>query len=160
MISTGTSGTTHLILQNVLDLSRERRFPVDWELVRAGLIGAMVSVGNHTVHEIMRGAALWDAQHGGKYGLEYTDDWRRYRSLGTPAEEELRRNVAVDGLFPDEIVRGAHDSPFDESAETASGILMLKALRVDARKWEELLESAGVGSPKPKPRCAHGAMTI
>ncbi|MBQ0891100.1 hypothetical protein KBZ94_40365 [Streptomyces sp. RM72] len=103
LISTGTSGSTYFLLGTAEDLSLRTGTPVRMGLMRLALLGNLLATRTHTFHEVMSSARLWDTERDGRYGLRYADNWGRYRFLAPIDEETLRRDVARDGLFPDEI---------------------------------------------------------
>ena len=80
------------------------------------------------------------------FGFAYTDGWGRYRNFGL-SEGELRRHVAVDGLFPDEIALGGIRNPEADDVPAASGHELLNALRLDPASWASALDAAALGRP-------------
>lgn len=107
LISTGTSGSTYFLLGTAEDLSIRTGTPIRMDLMRLALLGNMLATRTHTFHEVMSSAQLWDTERDGRYELRYADNWGRYRRLDPIDEETLRREVARDGLFPDEIALDA-----------------------------------------------------
>jgi hypothetical protein len=86
-------------------LMRERwGLDVNMQLLRLGLLGTMLPNGHHTYHEVMRAAAMFDRYHNNRYRLQYVRGFGRYRYLLPLTTSELRTNVALEGLFPDEHV--------------------------------------------------------
>ncbi|MFG2631814.1 hypothetical protein [Streptomyces sp. NPDC048473] len=146
LVGTGTSGSTALMLESVRNLAASVGWSVDFQEVRLGILGFLLSAGHHSLHEVMRSAQLWDEALGQEYGLGYVDGWSRYRHLGPLTEQELRDNVAQDGLFPDEIALGVRD-PYVDVTSVATGIDMLRARRVDPAHWAAELDSTAVGLP-------------
>ncbi|MFJ4153067.1 hypothetical protein ACIP10_36680 [Streptomyces galbus] len=105
LLVAGTSGTTYRTLGHALAAREIWGVDVDLQLVRLALLGALVSAQHHSMHEIMAAGKLFQDEHAGRVdGLDYTDNWGRYWNIGPLTEEELRRHVAVDGMFPDEHV--------------------------------------------------------
>ncbi|MET8565973.1 EndoU domain-containing protein [Streptomyces flaveolus] len=102
LVSTGVSGNTWNLLGLADFMAKAAGFHADMRLIRLAAIGALVSVGHHTVHEVMLAAQIWDRENGGEHGLDYDNDLLRHRRLLPLTEEELRRHVAPGGLFPDE----------------------------------------------------------
>ncbi|MCG8920460.1 hypothetical protein L6E12_32305 [Actinokineospora sp. PR83] len=96
LVSTGTSGSTHLVLTLASMLNQHRGAGLNLDLLRLGLFGFLRSTDQHTYHEVMRAAEFVDP------ALLYDDNFGRYHRFGPLSEQELRDNVAVDGLFPDE----------------------------------------------------------
>ncbi|WFB88570.1 MULTISPECIES: hypothetical protein [Streptomyces] len=123
LISTGISGSTYFLLSTAEDLSIRIGTPIRMDLMRLALLGTLLTTRTHTFHEVMSSAQLWDAEGDGLYELGYTDNWGRYRLLDPIDEETLRREVARDGLFPDEIALNI-GTPEDarHSVEHPSGI--------------------------------------
>ncbi|MFG2910187.1 protein-glutamine glutaminase family protein [Kitasatospora sp. NPDC048286] len=125
LVATGTSGTAFGMLQAVKELvrtpagrnelARTGAEPVDFELLRLGLLGWMLESGDHTFHEIMAGSRLFadsltpeeraDPNLTGT-DLTYRDTHHRYRFLSPLTERELREEVAPGGVFPDEHLVG------------------------------------------------------
>ncbi|MFD5462940.1 protein-glutamine glutaminase family protein [Kitasatospora sp. NPDC127059] len=125
LVVSGTSGTAFGMLQAVKELARTEQGkqtlneigggPVDFELLRLGLLGWMLEAGDHTFHEILSGSRMFsesltpeeradpDLAH---TDLTYRDTYSRYRFLSPLTEEQLRSEVAPDGLFPDEHLVG------------------------------------------------------
>jgi hypothetical protein len=66
-----------------------------------GLLGAMLPVGHHSLHEVMLAAELFGKDFGYPE-LFYDNSWGRYWRLPLLTEEELRQHVAREGKFPDE----------------------------------------------------------
>ncbi|MFD7450593.1 hypothetical protein [Kitasatospora sp. NPDC059827] len=125
LVATGTSGTAFGMLQAVKELARTPAGrtelartggePVDFELLRLGLLGWMLESGDHTFHEIMAGSRLFSEsltpeEHADPNltgtDLTYLDTHHRYRFLSPLTERELREEVAPGGLFPDEHLVG------------------------------------------------------
>ncbi|MEV5521997.1 hypothetical protein AB0N43_16215 [Streptomyces pseudogriseolus] len=124
LISTGTSGSTYFLLRTAEDLSIRTGTPVRMDLMRLALLGNMLATRTHTFHEVMSSAQLWDTERDDRYELRYADNWGRYRRLDPIDEETLRREVARDGLFPDEIALnvGTQEEAHRSSQGHASGI--------------------------------------
>jgi hypothetical protein len=87
------------------------------------MLGAMLPVGDHSLHEVMRSAELF-GQVNDYPGLTYDDSWGRYWRLPLLSEQELRAQVARDGKFPDEHARELMESAGrgsqDQSPSTTS----------------------------------------
>ncbi len=69
--------------------------PVSAEDWRLAVLAWMLSSNDHSFHEMMLTAA--------DFGLPYTPGLQAYMDVAPLAVNELRQNVAVDGLFPHEI---------------------------------------------------------
>ncbi|MFE7752597.1 hypothetical protein [Streptomyces sp. NPDC057428] len=103
LVATGTAGSTYRFMLHAARMREHWGLDLDLGLIRAGMMAISLTVGHHTVHEVMRGAqlALNDVP-GHDPALDYTDNWDRYWDIYPLDEQELRENVARDGLFPDE----------------------------------------------------------
>ncbi|WP_431954924.1 hypothetical protein [Actinacidiphila sp. bgisy167] len=152
LVASGSSGSMLLILESLHRLQAATGRSFDFPEIRLGLIGAMLVGGHHTAHELMRSAALWPrAKH---YGFgTYTDGWSRYRNLAPITEEQLRRHVAEDGLFPDEIALGIPYVGVANDRVAASGMDILHALGLSPERWAAELErnEHGVSLPAWQP---------
>ncbi|MYS28818.1 lonely Cys domain-containing protein, partial [Streptomyces sp. SID7804] len=103
LVATGTAGSTYRFLVHAARMRDQWGVDLDLGLIRAGMLAVSLTVDHHTFHEVMRGAqlALNDVP-GHDPRLDYTDNWGRYWNIHPFTEQELRENVARDGLFPDE----------------------------------------------------------
>ncbi|MFF1794026.1 hypothetical protein ACFVXQ_07305, partial [Kitasatospora sp. NPDC058263] len=134
LVVSGTSGTAFGMLQAVKELARTKEGraaladmkaePVDFELLRLGLLGWMVESDDHTFHEIMTGSRLFSESltpeeradpNLTRTDLAYSDTYHRYRFLAPLTEHELRTDVAPEGRFPDEHLVG--DWSLDDLAD-------------------------------------------
>ncbi|MFF7581262.1 hypothetical protein ACFZBE_41120, partial [Streptomyces sp. NPDC008061] len=106
LISTGTSETAYLFMRTVSALGAYSGQLFDIQMARLALIAALVSAGHRTYHEVMHGVAVWAAENRNAKSLDYVDSTLRYRYLAPFTEQDLRKKVAENGLFPDEIARG------------------------------------------------------
>ncbi|MFI8460542.1 hypothetical protein ACIGG8_34720, partial [Kitasatospora sp. NPDC085464] len=144
LVVSGTSGTAFGMLQAVKELVKTDagkaklaelgEGPVDFERLRLALLGWMLESEDHSFHEIMSGSRLFSESltpeeranpNLANTDLTYSDTYHRYRFLPPLTEQELRRDVAPEGLFPDEHLVGewsVHDPEFaDPSADTPPG---------------------------------------
>ncbi|MER7753273.1 hypothetical protein [Kitasatospora sp. NPDC097643] len=116
LISSGTSGTAFGLLQSAAELSRVAAARgladsvIDLRLLRLALLAWMIDADDHTFHEIMLGSQLFEES------LAYDDTRWRYRTLAPLTEDELRREVAPDGFFPDEHLEPWQGTPAGGSA--------------------------------------------
>ncbi|MEK8171884.1 hypothetical protein NKH77_28670 [Streptomyces sp. M19] len=102
-MATGTAGSTYRFLLHAARMNAQWNLGLDLGLIRAGMMAISLSVGHHTFHEVMRGAQLaLDDVPDHDTALDYKDSWDRYANFYPLSEQELRENVAHDGLFPDE----------------------------------------------------------
>ncbi|MFD8803944.1 hypothetical protein, partial [Streptomyces atroolivaceus] len=103
LVATGTAGSTYRFMLHAARMRDQWGVDLDLGLIRAGMMAISLTEGHHTAHEVMRGAqlALNDVP-GHDPALDYTDNWGRYWNVYPLDEQELRENVARDGLFPDE----------------------------------------------------------
>ncbi|MFC9915043.1 hypothetical protein [Streptomyces sp. NPDC127197] len=119
LVATGSSGSLIIILETAHRLQLLLDTPVDMAELRLGLMGAMLVGGHHTAHELIRSSALWP--HAAEHGFSYVDGWSRYRYLAPLTEAELRRDVAENGLFPDEIALGLPPRDAQDAATAPAG---------------------------------------
>lgn len=141
LVSTGTSGSTALVLDTVHNLGQAVSREINMAEIRLAILGFHLAAGHHSLHEVMRAAEIWDAKKGHAYGFGYQDGWARYRNIAPLSEDELRRNVAVNGLFPDEIAFGI--LPPEAGPAVVSGIDMLRGRGINPAVWEtQLLRDA------------------
>ncbi|WP_241191730.1 lonely Cys domain-containing protein, partial [Streptomyces sp. ADI97-07] len=103
LVATGTAGSTYRFMLHAARMREQWGLDLDLGLIRAGMLAISLTVGHHTAHEVMRGAqlALNDVP-GHDPALDYADNWGRYWNIHPFDEQDLRENVARDGLFPDE----------------------------------------------------------
>ncbi|MFJ3756464.1 hypothetical protein [Streptomyces sp. NPDC090080] len=106
LVSTGTSGIAYLFMRTISALGAYTGQLFDLQAARLALLATLLPAGHHTFHEVMNGVAIWAAETGNEESLGYVDSRRRYRHLAPLTEDALRRDVAENGLFPDEISRG------------------------------------------------------
>ncbi|WP_454343901.1 hypothetical protein [Streptomyces canus] len=108
LLMTGISGTVYSLLEAAEGANERWDAGLDLRWVRLALIGGMLVGRDHTLHELLQAAEMWanEEVHPERraLGFEYDDSWTRYHRLAPLSEEELRENVAVGGLFPDERV--------------------------------------------------------
>ncbi|RRR84240.1 hypothetical protein [Streptomyces sp. RP5T] len=108
LLMTGISGTVYSLLEAAEGANEQWDAGLDLRWVRLALIGGMLVGRDHTLHELLQAAEMWanEEVHPERraLGFEYDDSWTRYHRLAPLSEEELRENVAVGGLFPDERV--------------------------------------------------------
>ncbi|WP_424186971.1 hypothetical protein ACOBQX_03815 [Actinokineospora sp. G85] len=169
LVTTGTSGSTFLVLTLARMLNEAHGTKLDLPLLRAGLFGFMHTTHQHTYHEVMRAAALVDP------ALVYDDNFGRYHRFGPITEQALRDQVAVDGRFPDEhaldkvdwdAARAAaphveqpsrHSDPFD--LEDVVRDLDRAATENDATarrvRFDESVEVREIPGNEPRPRHVH-----
>ncbi|MFE4690582.1 lonely Cys domain-containing protein, partial [Streptomyces sp. NPDC056749] len=103
LVATGTAGSTYRFVVQAARMREQWGIDLDLGLIRAGMLAISLTVGHHTAHEVMRGAQLaLDEVPGHDPALDYADNWGRYWNIHPLTEQELRENVARDGLFPDE----------------------------------------------------------
>ncbi|MFE8008166.1 lonely Cys domain-containing protein [Streptomyces sp. NPDC057418] len=123
LVATGTAGSTYRFMLHAARMREQWGVDLDLGLIRAGMMAISLTVGHHTVHEVMRGAqlALNDVP-GHDPALDYTDNWGRYWNIHPLDEQELRENVARDGLFPDEHAQALLDELQPKSStDTGTG---------------------------------------
>ncbi|WP_431954856.1 hypothetical protein [Actinacidiphila sp. bgisy167] len=148
LVATGSSGSLLLILESLHRLQAVVDGRFNFPEIRLGLIGAFLVGGHHTAHELMRSAAAWP--HAERYGFgAYIDGWSRYRHLSPITEAELRRHVAEDGLFPDEIALGIPHVGEASVSTAASGMDILHALGLSPERWAAELERDEQGNLLP-----------
>lgn len=126
-----------MILDLVLSLAVAGRKNIDMHEVLLGILGVHLSAGHHSLHELLRAADFWDKSKGSVFNMRYVDGFTRYHQVGKLGEPELRLNVALNGLFPDEIAFNLRPEA-DNAA--ATGIEMLRALRLSPALWGERLD--------------------
>lgn len=157
LVATGTSGSILRILETMYRFQEHAGKRFNFPELILGLIGSMLVGGHHTAHELLRAVGLWG--HSAEFGFSYTDGWSRYRTIPYLSEAELR-NVAVGGLFPDEIALGLTPS-VPENVVPATAYDLLKALQVPADSWaaELDLDARGRALAPYRPRRSAGPAT-
>lgn len=109
LVRAGTSGSSYRLMMQAVRMRDAWGLDIDLGLVRVALMAEMLSVGHHSLHEIMAASQLI-LDHLRERGtpespeLDYIDNWSRYWHIAPLTEAELRANVATDGRFPDEHV--------------------------------------------------------
>ncbi|MFF7581233.1 hypothetical protein ACFZBE_40950 [Streptomyces sp. NPDC008061] len=134
----GLAGTMSVILELGLALAESRRARVNLQEIFLGVTGVLLDTQRFTLHEIMNEARHWDRLDTGIFDLPYVDGFSRYRHIGRLGESELRSNVAVGKLFPDEIAFALpprHQSPY------ITGLDALRYLGIEPGLWATYLET-------------------
>jgi hypothetical protein len=96
LVITGPSGTSYEFIELATAMREVWGLDIDAGLVRLAVLYYLMVGEHHTFHEVMVSFQLANPEY------TYYDNWGRYRHLPPLSVPELRQNVAVDGLFPDE----------------------------------------------------------
>ncbi|MGW4995779.1 hypothetical protein ACWEQ3_50970, partial [Streptomyces mirabilis] len=159
LVKTAISGTTWHFLTVAEAANRQWGLDIDIRWMRIALVGMMLTTGHHSLDEVLDAAEYWanHPDHRERLGLGFTrGSWDRYQSLSPLSERELRKHVAVGGLFPDETAFEATRSAID-SREIVSGIDVLQARGNDIFRWSAQLDrDAGGRLPAPQAAAAAG----
>ncbi|MPY30749.1 hypothetical protein FNH09_05300 [Streptomyces adustus] len=145
LVGRGTSGALALTLETAWRLQQRFGYEFDFPELRLALMGHMLVTRQHTLHELMRAAHIFDEAHNGAFGFRYLDGWSRYRYLYPLTEKQLRDNV---GSFPDEIALDIEAPQFSDQ-RVASGLDVLRALKIDPDLWAKELEFTANGQQMP-----------
>jgi len=161
LVATGSSGTSYWLMRQAHHMKENWGADLDLGKVRLALVATMVQNQHHTYHETMRGVDLAlkeiDPDRSKYPNMIYDNSFERHRYLWPLGQEELRKDVAYNNMFPDEhaMQRVPHQAVPLSTADAAR----LSPISPAAAKTAEAATDATsptTGLPhspnKPKPR--------